>query len=144
MMTSRSDLPTIEGENTAAWAAAKQHRLVIARCRTCGVAHHYPRPMCVVCWSTDVVLEYASGRGTLYTHSTVHLNDLPPFDEQVPYVAAVVDLDEGPRVVTRIVGCAPADLRIGMSVEAVFADLDEDTTIVQFQPTTSRTLKETS
>lgn len=143
-MSARSDLPTIEGENRDAWAAVKDHRLVIARCGTCGVAHHYPRPMCTSCWSTDVTLEDASGRGTLYTHSTVHLNDLPPFDEQLPYVAAVVDLDEGPRVVTRIVDCGADELRIGMPVEAVFVDLTDDTTVVHFRPLTSLTPKESS
>ena len=133
-MSSRADLPTIEGENTTAWAAAREHRLVIARCHACGAAHHYPRPMCPTCWSEDVSLEDATGRGTVYTYSTVHVNDLPPFNEQLPYIAAAVDLEEGPRLVTRLVDCAEEDLQIGMPVEPVFVDLTDEVTVVHFRP----------
>ena len=56
----------------------------------------------------------AGGGATLYTHSKVYVNDLPPFPPQVPYVAAVVDLDEGPRMMTRLVDCDDADIKIGM------------------------------
>ncbi|ELS54089.1 hypothetical protein STVIR_4972 [Streptomyces viridochromogenes Tue57] len=67
--------------------------------------------------------EPAGGRATLYTWSVVHRNDLPPFGERVPYVAAVVDLAEGPRMMTELVECADASrLRAGMELEAVFRD----------------------
>ena len=85
-------------------------RLVISRCATCGEAHYYPRPFCPRCGGDDVSWEDASGRATLYTWSVVHQNDLPPFNEKVPYVAAVVDLDEGPRMMTNVVGCDFDDL----------------------------------
>ncbi len=69
--------------------------------------------------------ERASGRATLYTWSVVHRNDLPPFGERTPYVAAVVDLAEGPRLMTEIVECPAADLRVGMAVEVVFREAGE-------------------
>src|SRR3979411_2257254 len=89
----RRDLPSIEAESRPFWDAAREGRFLIARCGSCGKAHHYPRPFCPFCWSEDVSWEDASGQATLYTYSTVYTNDLPPFSERLPYIAAVVDLD---------------------------------------------------
>jgi uncharacterized OB-fold protein len=134
----RFDLPTIEAESQPFWDAARDGRLLIHRCQACGLAHHYPRPFCPSCWSEDVVWEEASGRATLYTHSTVHMNDLPPFGARVPYVVAAVDLEEGPRVMTNIVDCDPADLRIGMAVEVAFQELTPEITAPVFRPAPDR------
>ena len=89
----RFDLPTPDIETQPFWDAARDGRLLIKRCAACGRAHFYPRPFCPFCWSERVEWEEASGRATLYTWSVVHQNDLPPFGERVPYVAAIVDLD---------------------------------------------------
>ncbi|MFI6806295.1 Zn-ribbon domain-containing OB-fold protein [Streptomyces luteogriseus] len=100
----RFDLPEPDAFTRRYWDAAAEGRLLIRRCGACGRAHHYPREFCPHCWSEDVTWETASGRATLYTWSVVHRNDLPPFPERVPYVAAVVELAEGPRMMTEIVG----------------------------------------
>ncbi|MCX3286725.1 OB-fold domain-containing protein [Streptomyces sp. NEAU-H22] len=100
----RFDLPEPDAFTRTYWDAAAEGRLLIRRCGACGRAHHYPREFCPHCWSEDVTWETASGRATLYTWSVVHRNDLPPFAERVPYVAAVVELAEGPRMMTEIVG----------------------------------------
>ncbi|UZJ30885.1 Zn-ribbon domain-containing OB-fold protein [Streptomyces endophytica] len=120
--TARSDVPEVDAFTRPYWEAAAQGRLLLRRCRAegCGRAHHYPREFCPYCWSEDVDWEPAAGRGTLYTWSVVHRNDLPPFGDRVPYVAAVVDLAEGPRMMTEIVGCPEADLRIGMPLVVDF------------------------
>ena len=102
----RFDLPTPDPSTEPFWDAARQGRLVIRRCQACRRAHFYPRPFCPSCWSDQVSWEEASGRATLYTWSVVYQNDLPPFGERVPYVAAVVDLEEGPRMMTNVVDCA--------------------------------------
>jgi hypothetical protein len=130
----RSDLPTIEEESRPFWDAAREGRFLIARCAACGRAHHYPRPFCPFCWSEDVAWETASGRATLYTYSTVYVNDLPPFKEQLPYIAAVVDLEEGPRVMTRLTGIDEADLKIGMPLVVDFTAVSEDVTAPVFRP----------
>jgi uncharacterized OB-fold protein len=132
----RTDLPTIEEETQAYWDGAKDHRLLIASCRACGRTHHYPRPFCPFCWSDDVEAIETSGRGTLYTYSTVFMNDLPPFNERLPYVAAMVDLAEGPRIATDMVECDPADLSVGMEVEVVFQVLTDEITAPFFRPAT--------
>lgn len=130
----RTDLPTIEDESRPFWAAARDHRFLVARCNSCGRAHHYPRPFCPFCWSEDVGWEDASGRATLYTYSTVFMNDLFPFKEKLPYVAAVVDLDEGPRVMTRLVGIDDIDLRIGMPLVVDYEVLTDEITAPVFRP----------
>jgi uncharacterized OB-fold protein len=67
----------------------------------------------------------ASGAGTLYTYSTVYVNDLAPFKERLPYVAALVELDEGPRLMTTIEGAETESLRVGMRVDATFRPVDD-------------------
>jgi uncharacterized OB-fold protein len=130
----RFDLPTIEGESQPFWDAASEARLLICRCNACGEAFHYPRPFCPTCWSEDIAWEEASGRGTLYTYSTVFVNDLPPFKERLPYVAAAVDLEEGPRIMTNIVDVEPGDLEVGMAVEVTYRELTPDVSAPVFRP----------
>ncbi|MFE9411512.1 Zn-ribbon domain-containing OB-fold protein [Streptomyces sp. NPDC006704] len=112
--------PDIDAFTRTYWDAAAEGRLLIRQCAACAQPHHYPREFCPYCWSEDVTWHPASGRATLYTWSVVHRNDLPPFGERVPYVAAVVDLAEGPRMMTEIVGCQEDELRIGMELEVTF------------------------
>lgn len=78
--------------------------------------------------------EDASGRATLYTWSVVHRNDLPPFGERVPYVAAVVDLEEGPRMLTNVVDCAFDALEAGMALEVGYREISDEVTIPVFHP----------
>jgi uncharacterized OB-fold protein len=130
----RTDLPTIEPETQPYWDAVRESRLLFRRCADCGRAHSYPRPFCPFCWSEDVPWEQASGRATLYTYSTVFFNDLPPFNERLPYVAAVVDLEEGLRLMTEIVDADPADLKLGMPLEVTFRPLDDTITAPFFRP----------
>jgi hypothetical protein len=85
-------------------------------------AHHYPREFCPHCWSEEVTWEEAAGRATLYTWSAVHLNDLPPFTGRTPCLAAVVDLAEGPRMMTEPVDCPPDAVRAGMPLTVTFRD----------------------
>jgi len=80
------------------------------------------------CWSREVRWEAASGRGSVYTFSVVHRNDLPGFAERLPYVAAVVELEEGPRVMTNVVDVDPAEVWIEMPVAVDFASAGVDGT----------------
>lgn len=124
----RFDLPDVDGFTRTYWEAAADGRLLLRRCGAagCGRAHHYPREFCPYCWSEDVRWEEASGHATLYTWSVVHRNDLPPFGERTPYVAAVVDLVEGPRMMTEVVewgeGDGDGELWAGMGLEVVFRE----------------------
>ncbi len=130
----RFDLPAPEAETQPFWDAARERRLLIKRCADCGEAHFYPRPFCPKCWGEQVTWEDASGAATLYTFSTVHVNDLPPFPERVPYVVAIVELAEGPRMMTNVVGCDPDRVEVGMALQVTYRDLDEEYTIPVFAP----------
>ncbi|WP_260328195.1 Zn-ribbon domain-containing OB-fold protein [Streptomyces sp. Ag109_O5-1] len=118
----RYDLPEPDAFTRPYWDAAAEGRLLLRRCRPCGRAHHYPREFCPHCWSEDVTWEPATGRATLYTWSVVHRNDLPPFGDRVPYVPAVVDLAEGPRMMTELVTADPETLRAGLELEVTFRE----------------------
>lgn len=129
----RFDLPTPDFETQPFWDGCREGKFLIRHCNACGRDHFYPRPFCPTCWSDDVAWKEASGRGTLYTYSIVHVNDLPPFAERVPYVAAVVELDEGPRVMTNIEGLAFEDLCVDMPVVVDFKAISDDITIPLFR-----------
>ncbi|KUL63717.1 MULTISPECIES: Zn-ribbon domain-containing OB-fold protein [unclassified Streptomyces] len=132
--TARFDLPEPDAATRSYWDAAAGGTLLIRRCGACGAAHHYPREFCPRCWSDDVTWERASGLATLYTWSVVHRNDLPPFGDRVPYTAAVVDLAEGPRMMTEVVGCEENALRIGMPLEVTFREAAEGVAVAVFRP----------
>lgn len=131
----RFDVPQIDNETRPWWDAAAEHRLLIKRCNACGHRYWYPRDFCPTCWSEDTVWEEASGHGTLYTYSVIARNDLPPWNERVPYTAAIVDLAEGPRMMSLIVDCDEDDLDIGMDLEVTYLDdEEEDFTLPVFRP----------
>jgi len=130
----RFDLPTPEGDTQRFWDGARDGKLLIKRCSGCGKRHFYPRPFCPHCWSADVDWEEASGKATIYTYSIVRQNDLPPWNERVPYVAAIVDLAEGPRMMTNVIGVDLEKVAVGMAVEVSFQKISDDVTIPVFRP----------
>jgi uncharacterized OB-fold protein len=130
----RFDLPTADDSTQHFWDGTREGKLRIKRCPDCGRAHFYPRPFCPSCWSERVHWEDASGRATLYTYSIVYQNDLPPFPERVPYVAAIVDLEEGPRMMTNVVDCELDRLQVGMALEVTFREETDEVTLPVFRP----------
>jgi uncharacterized OB-fold protein len=132
-----ADVPTVDEDSRPYWDGYRNGRFLIAKCGACGWVHHYPRPLCPTCWSEDIVPTPASGRATLYTYSTVYVNDLAPFRDRLPYVAAMVELAEGPRVMTTVVGCEPADLRVGMALTVDFQPLNDELVAPVFRPATA-------
>jgi uncharacterized protein len=107
------------------WAACRERRLLVRSCHACGRFHFPPRPACPYCWSDDVDWHETAGTGTIYTFSVVRENDLQPFASALPYVAAVVELDEGPRLMTTIIDTRSSSIAVGASVAVVFVDRAE-------------------
>jgi uncharacterized OB-fold protein len=103
------------------FAAAREGRFVIQRCTACGDYQFYPRKICIHCGDAGVEWAEASGRGTVHTFTVIH-RGMPGWREAGPYVAAVVQLEEGPRITTNIVECAPSDVKIDMPVEVALVD----------------------
>jgi uncharacterized OB-fold protein len=109
------------------WDAAREHRLAAPRCRACGTLFLYPRATCPACLSAELDWEQLSGRGRVYTFTVVRQAAHPAFADDVPYVLAIVELDEGPRLLTNVVGCDPGEVRCDQPVEVVFDDAGEVT-----------------
>jgi uncharacterized OB-fold protein len=118
------------------WDGVNEHELRILQCDRCGKFIHWPRPVCRFCLSTSLTPARVSGRGRLHTWT----QPLQPFDpyflDHIPYVLAVVELDEQPglMVVTDIVDCAEDDLRIDMPVEVTFREAAPGYTLPFFRP----------
>ena len=114
------------------WEAAAQDRLVLPRCQTCGTFIWYPRSFCPDCHTSEIEWTDASGRGTVYSF-TVSLRGPGPWAERAPYVIAYIELDEGPRVLTNIVGADPQEVQVGDRVAAVFEPAGA-TKVLRFTP----------
>ncbi|MFN2545727.1 MAG: Zn-ribbon domain-containing OB-fold protein [Actinomycetota bacterium] len=137
--TSTWHLPQPDLETQPYWDAAREGRLLIKRCRTCAEAFFYPRTYCPRCWSQDTEWQNSSGRGRVYTFTVVHQNDLPPFNQRVPYVVAIVELDEGVRLTSNIEGVDPDEVACDMPVQVAFREEHRDDEVVAlpvFRPAT--------
>ncbi|ANK81231.1 MAG: hypothetical protein TEF_10825 [Rhizobiales bacterium NRL2] len=121
--TKPAPVPTVDSEGF--WAACNEERLTVQRCGACGAAQFYPRNRCTACGSADLSLIDAAGTGTVFTFTVNHRAPTEAFAAEAPYVIALVDLDEGPRMMMNVIGCAPADVSIGMKVRIVFEDRGE-------------------
>jgi 3-oxo-4,17-pregnadiene-20-carboxyl-CoA hydratase alpha subunit len=110
----RRPRPVVNDDNRFFWEGVERGELLIQRCSGCGELRHPPRPMCPSCRSLEWDAVRASGRGTVHSFVVPHHPRLPAFPE--PYVVALIDLEEGTRLVSNLVGVAPADVWIGMPV----------------------------
>jgi hypothetical protein len=128
-------LPVPTPETRPFWDGVRKHELRLQRCRPCGEHFFYPRAACPRCLSPDFEWRVASGRGTLHTFTVVH-RGARGFPLGPPYVIAMVALDEGPRLMTNLVGIEPdpSRIRIGMRVEVVFEDVTPEATLPRFRP----------
>jgi uncharacterized OB-fold protein len=117
------------------WDGANEHRLVIFQCQDCSHHIHPPRPLCDVCLSWNVIPVDVSGRGVLYSYTLTPTAFHPFWVDKVPYVVALVDLDEEPgiRLMTNLVGCEEDALRVGLAVEVEFQELIPGFTIPAFR-----------
>ena len=116
------------------WEAARQEKLVIQHCEDCKENIFYPRLYCPECHSENLDWIESSGRGTVYSFSVVHSNSPSAFIDDIPYVVAIVRLEEGVQMCTNIVGCDPEDIRCDMPVEVTFERLDDEFTLPKFKP----------
>ena len=116
------------------YAGAKEGRLMLVRCSQCARYRLPGRERCADCWSTDSEWVQASGRGKLYSFGVMHQQYHAAFADVIPYNYAMVELEEGPRLVTNVVDCPNDDLRIDMPVEAFFDAVSDETTLIRFRP----------
>ena len=126
-------LPVINPANRRYWEGARAHQLLLPRCDECGATWFPPAPHCPRCLSTAITWASASGRGTLWSWTVFHNVYFGGFRDEVPYVTALVALDEGPLMATTIVGADPGELACDLPVEVVFDDVTEDVTLPKFR-----------
>src|SRR5512139_1432937 len=118
--------PAVDWESRANWEGAGRGELVLQRCRACGGVQHRPRGVCASCLSGEIEHFVASGLGRVYSFSIVRQNQMPEFRDALLYVVAYVALDEGPQLLTNIVGCDPTAVSIDMRVRVEFVPVPAD------------------
>ena len=133
-MTGARPLPEETTLTAPFWQAARENRLVIQCCSSCGRLRWPPEAACYECGSLDHEWAEMSGRAALYTWTVARPPLLPFFQQRSPWPIAVVQLEEGPRLVTNIAGIHPEHYEIGMPLEAAFEDIGDDVTLVVFRP----------
>jgi uncharacterized OB-fold protein len=114
------------------WDGCARHELLFQRCESCGHATHTPAVICAHCTSQDLAWEASAGKGSIYTWTTVWRPQIPTFE--VPYVAIIVDMDEGWQVLSNLIGCPADAVHIGMRVEVEFHEIQGDFTLPYFRP----------
>jgi len=123
--------PAMSDDTRFFWEGAARRELLIQRCASCGSLRHPPGPMCPKCRSTEWDTVRATGRGEVFSFVVHHHPPVPGF--QIPYVVALVELEEGTRLVANVVDVDPAAVTIGMPVEVTFLDVGEDLTVPAFR-----------
>jgi uncharacterized OB-fold protein len=127
-------LPVISGINEPYWEAAKRHELRLQQCRRC-VKFWYPfGPVCPHCWSREYDWNRLSGRGKVTSWVVFHQLYFEGFKDELPYNVVQVELDEGPRLLSNLVGVKNDEISIGMPVEITFDDVTDEVTLPKFQP----------
>lgn len=130
-------LPRGEGYHGEFYEFCRQHELRFQQCSDCGSWRHMPRECCNRCGSFDWSWQRSGGTGVVFSWTIIHRALHPGFADELPYAAVVVELDEGVRLVSSVVGIAADELRIGLPVEVVFDDVSPDTTLHKFRKLTT-------
>lgn len=128
-------LPQADYVSRHYWEAAARGDVLYQECPACGHRQFYPRAMCTAC-AAEPEWRRASGRGTVHTFTVIRQNMAEPFRDQLPYVVAMVELEEGPRMMTNITHCDPTDVHIGMPVEAYAVEVEDGLGLPFWRPAT--------
>ncbi len=116
------------------WEGLRSREVRLQRCRACDRFVFYPRSLCPFCLSEDLEWAGVSGRAKVYSYTVVRRAMNPAFQADVPYVFAIVELEEGPRLATNVVNCRPEDVRVDMPVKASYHDITPEITLLTFEP----------
>jgi uncharacterized OB-fold protein len=123
--------PIPDAESAAFWSATLEGKLLVQRCADCGRAQLYARPHCLACRG-PVAWEQASGTGTVYSYTVIRQNPSRSFRHLLPFVVALIDLDEGPRIMSNIVGSPPEAVAIGTRVQVTFEPVSDQAALPLF------------
>lgn len=130
----KKPLPVVQPWSKEFWEGTKQNKLMIQECKECKTKIFYPRKACPECWSSDLGWVESAGKGKIYAHTVTMAGVEKKFAEDLPFVIACIDLEEGIRMMSRIVECDPETVEIGMDVEVAFEKVTDEFTLPFFKP----------
>jgi len=125
--------PVANADSLPYWNAAREGRLLIRKCSACEALHFMPRHLCPVCWSDQLEWVQSQGTGSVHSYTIIHRAPVAAFAERTPYVVALVELDEGPRMIANVLGEDALSLKIGERVEVTFEDRGDGAMLPQFK-----------
>lgn len=132
----RVPMPNVNEDTIDYWKLLKDTKqLHVQKCRNCGTYSHPPRPVCHNCRKFELEWVPVTGNGVIYSYVVYHRSVHPVFE--VPYDVVLVELEEGVRIISNMVNCKPDDIYIGMPVELVVEDIDENLALPKFKPQTT-------
>lgn len=115
------------------WEGCKKHKLLIQKCQDCQKLIFYPKKFCPKCLSSNIEWMEASGKGKVYSYMVVYSYQPTEFEEDLPYVVAIVQLEEGVKMMSNIVGCSPEEVKCDMEVKVFFKKVTEEITLPNFR-----------
>ena len=127
-------LPIANADTKPFWDGCAREEFLLQRCLACQAYRHPPSSICSACLSDRCEWVRAGGEGTVYSFTVVREQSARGWDAMVPYVLTVVELTEGPHVLTNLTNVRPEDVRIGLPVEVTFAELEDGAKLPLFQP----------
>ena len=126
--------PPVSEASQPFWDATREERFLIQWCTACDQVVFYPRENCPSCLGTSFEWKQASGKGTVYASSVQHRAANPLMANRVPYVVAMVELEEGIRIMSNVIDCAPDDVVVGQAVQLTWEPLSDGRNLPQFSP----------
>ncbi len=130
----KNPLPEITDVSRPFYQAARKHKLMIQHCKDCGKNISYPKSLCPYCLSSNLDWFESTGKGKVYSYTIVEAGAPEAFQDAVPYVLAVIDLEEEVRMLSWVVDCKLEDVKCDMDVEVQFRDLTDDIALPMFRP----------
>jgi uncharacterized OB-fold protein len=127
-------LPVVTEENRPFWEGCLQGKLLLQQCSECHLYQFYPRLYCLHCNHDTLQWVEVRGRGTIYSYTIIHQNKSPEFGHDTPYNVAIVQLEEGPRLLSNIVDIEVTDLKVDLPVTVIFDQVNETIAIPRFRP----------
>ena len=127
-------LPVVTNENRPYWEGCRQGKLLLQYCDACQSYQFYPRLYCMHCGSTTLRWSEVSGHGVIYSYTIIHQNKSPEFVHDTPYNLAIVQLEEGPRMLSNIVDIDMENLRVDLPVMVVFDAVNDVISLPRFRP----------
>ncbi len=133
-MAYQKPLPQPNADDKFFWDGCKEHKLLFQKCLNCGLLRWPPSIICPNCHSNDTEVVEGTGKGKIYTYAVYHQAYHPGFESEVPYITAVIELEDGPHFLSNIIGCEPDEVECDMPVEVAWEDITREFSLPKFKP----------